>query len=168
MGSVWVKPLAGSMCMHGCVCMGVCVCMCVCVCVCVLCVCVCVCVCVRACMCVCVCDWIWEKPASTHTISRHMLHHQTSCTCTLTNNSDMCWWWNLPRLLLLWVVFRLVRHSQVLVWALNSSNSLQQETAHCNSPHDWLMSLAIDLAASCDMCIWKWHHYMLFAVLVWK
>ena len=26
-----------------------------------------------------------------------------------------------------------------------------KQTAGCNSPHDWLMSLAMDLAALCDM-----------------
>ena len=28
---------------------------------------------------------------------------------------------------------------------------LNQQTASCNSPHDWLMSLAMDLAALCDI-----------------
>ena len=30
-------------------------------------------------------------------------------------------------------------------------SSLDKETAGCNSTHDWLMSLAMDLAALCDM-----------------
>ena len=30
---------------------------------------------------------------------------------------------------------------------------LGKQTAGCNSPHDWLMSLGIDLTALCDM--WK-------------
>ena len=30
-------------------------------------------------------------------------------------------------------------------------SSLDKKTAGCNSPHDWLMSLAIDLATLCDM-----------------
>ena len=29
--------------------------------------------------------------------------------------------------------------------------SLDKQTAGCNSPHDWLMSLAINLTALCDM-----------------
>ena len=28
---------------------------------------------------------------------------------------------------------------------------LSKQTAGCNSPHDWLMSLAMDLTALCDM-----------------
>ena len=28
---------------------------------------------------------------------------------------------------------------------------LDKQTASCNSPHDWLMSLAMDLAALCDI-----------------
>ena len=28
---------------------------------------------------------------------------------------------------------------------------LGKQTAGCNSPHDWLMSLAMDLAALCDI-----------------
>ena len=28
---------------------------------------------------------------------------------------------------------------------------LDKQTASCNSPHDWLMSLTMDLAALCDM-----------------
>ena len=28
---------------------------------------------------------------------------------------------------------------------------LDKQTAGCNSPHDWLVSLAMDLAALCDM-----------------
>ena len=28
---------------------------------------------------------------------------------------------------------------------------LGKQTAGCNSPHDWLMSLAMDLTALCDM-----------------
>ena len=30
---------------------------------------------------------------------------------------------------------------------------LGKQTAGCNSPHDWLMSLAMDLTALCD--IWR-------------
>ena len=31
-----------------------------------------------------------------------------------------------------------------------ASHPLDKQTAGCNSPHDWLMSLAMDLAALCD------------------
>ena len=39
---------------------------------------------------------------------------------------------------------------------------LGKQTASCNSPHNWLMSLAMDLAALCDMWRWKWHQWMPF------
>ena len=39
---------------------------------------------------------------------------------------------------------------------------LGKQIASCNSPHDWLMSLATDLAALCDMWRLKWHQWMPF------
>ena len=36
-------------------------------------------------------------------------------------------------------------------------SSLDKQTADCDSPYDWLMSLAMNLAALCDMWRWKWH-----------
>ena len=39
---------------------------------------------------------------------------------------------------------------------------LDKQTAGCDSPHDWLMSLAMHLAALCDIQTWKWHQWMLF------
>ena len=39
---------------------------------------------------------------------------------------------------------------------------LDKQSASCNSPHDWLMSLAMDLAALCDMWRWKWYQWMPF------
>ena len=33
-----------------------------------------------------------------------------------------------------------------------ASSPFDKQTASCNSPHDWLMSLAIDLAAFCVIC----------------
>ena len=43
--------------------------------------------------------------------------------------------------------------SRVLGWPLNDPSSLGKQPASCESPHDWLMSLAMDLAALCDMCM---------------
>ena len=37
---------------------------------------------------------------------------------------------------------------------------LDEQTTGCNSPHYWLMSLAIDLTTLCDMWRWKWHQWM--------
>ena len=33
------------------------------------------------------------------------------------------------------------------------ASSLDKQTADYHSPHDWLLSLAVDLAALCDMCM---------------
>ena len=41
-------------------------------------------------------------------------------------------------------------------------SSLGKQTANCQSPHDWLMSLDMDLAALCDMWRWKWHQWKSF------
>ena len=43
---------------------------------------------------------------------------------------------------------------------------LDKKTASYNSPHDWLMSLAMDLAALCDMWRSKWYQWMPFDFLV--
>ena len=32
---------------------------------------------------------------------------------------------------------------------------LHKQTASCKLPHDWLVSLAMDLAALCDTCMWS-------------
>ena len=42
---------------------------------------------------------------------------------------------------------------------------LGKQTAGCNSPHNWLMSLAMDLTALCDMWRWKSHQWMPFGWL---
>ena len=38
-----------------------------------------------------------------------------------------------------------------------------KQTASCDPPHDWLISLAMDLAALCDKWRWKWHQWMPFS-----
>ena len=45
---------------------------------------------------------------------------------------------------------------------------LGKQTAGCNSPHDWLMSLAMDSTALCDMWRWKWHKWMPFGWFWWR
>ena len=39
---------------------------------------------------------------------------------------------------------------------------LDKRTVGCNSPDDWLMSLAMDLADWCVIRRWKWHQWMPF------
>ena len=41
---------------------------------------------------------------------------------------------------------------------------LDNETAGCNSPHSWLMSMAMNLAALYEMWRCKWRHWMPLAV----
>ena len=41
-------------------------------------------------------------------------------------------------------------------------SSLGKQTANRESPHNWLMSLAMDFAALCDMWRSKWHQWKLF------
>ena len=55
---------------------------------------------------------------------------------------------------------RLVRHTQLFNWSWNGSFSLNKLTDSCNSPCDWLMTLAMDLF-SCfvwyvEMKITRW------------
>ena len=45
---------------------------------------------------------------------------------------------------------------------------LGKQTAGCNSPHDWMMSLSMDLTALCDMWRWKWHQWMPFGWFWWR
>ena len=46
-----------------------------------------------------------------------------------------------------------------------ASSPLDKHTASCNSPHHWLMSLAMDLAALCDLWRWIWHWWTPFGYL---
>ena len=41
---------------------------------------------------------------------------------------------------------------------------LDKQTAGYNSPVNWLMNLAMDLAALCDMWKTKWHKWMSFGI----
>ena len=51
-------------------------------------------------------------------------------------------------------------------------SSLGKQTADCESPHNWLMSLSMHLAALCrklcDMWMWKWHQWKLFGCFQWR
>ena len=62
---------------------------------------------------------------------------------------------------------RLVRHPWVLGWSLNGSISPAQ--ASCKSSHDWLVRLAMDSVALCDMWSWKWYQLMpLYCFQFWQ
>ena len=47
-------------------------------------------------------------------------------------------------------------------WPLNGPIFPWQQTAVCESPYSWLMSLAMDLAALCYILRWKWHQWKSF------
>ena len=110
-------------------------------------------------------DRIWEKPASTHTTSRHTFHHQTIVVHyklrTIKAGIDAE---SFPGWFCCGLFLRLVRHPRV--FRLPSTRSVSPWKAdrrlYSNSPHEWLISLAMDLAALCDMWRWKWHQWMLF------
>ena len=74
-----------------------------------------------------------------------------SSVYTLTNNSDRYWCWQLATLLLLWLASescQISKSAQMVYKWLHLPWTSRQPTA-CNSPHDWLISLTMDLAALC-------------------
>ena len=82
---------------------------------------------------------------------------------TLTNNSARYWWWKLPK----------AAFAVACFWGLSdvhecsgrlqmTPHPLDKQTACYNSTHDWLMCLAMDLAALRDTWRWKWHQWMSF------
>ena len=115
-----------------------------------------------------ICDQIWEKPASMNTTARHTFHHQT-----VTVHVDQ----QFSQILMLKVAR--AAFAMACCWVLsdvhNCTGRLQKtvyplgkQTAVCNSSHDWLMSLAMDLTTLCDMRRWKWHQWMPFGWFWWR
>ena len=113
-------------------------------------------------------NWVWEKPPSTHTTARHTFHHQTIAVHTNRQFSQV-----------LMLKVALAAFAVACFWGLSDahecsgrlqmvSRPLDKYTAGCNSPHDWLMSLAKDLAALCDIWKWKWHKLIPFHVAVYN
>ena len=47
-------------------------------------------------------------------------------------------------------------------------SSLDKQTANCDSPSDWLMSLSMNLVALYDMWRWKWHQWKSFGCFQWR
>ena len=111
-----------------------------------------------------ICDWICQNGSYTCTVSRHTFHHHfdnylngPTHTCLIMLKVDQSAFTQASFSSLL----NVHEYSGGLQMALSS---LDKETAGCNSPHDWLMSLTMDLAALCDMWRWKWHQWMPFTV----
>ena len=101
-----------------------------------------------------ICDWIWENPSSTHTsdTTRYNFHHHTIAVYILANISGRYQCWKLPKLqlLLLWLVSESCRKSSS-AGVIHHISPLDNQPAIYKSPHDWLVSLAMDLAILCDM-----------------
>ena len=110
----------------------------------------------------------FEKSHLSCTQQQHRLLTIKQQLYTLTNNLAKYWSWKLPRLLCCGLFLRLVRYPWVLGSLSNGSISLDKHTGGCNSPHKWLMSLAMDLAALCDMWRWKWHQWWPFGCFEWS
>ena len=60
---------------------------------------------------------------------------------------------------------RLIRCPRLLGSLSNGCVSL---LASRQTPHDWLRSLAMDLAALCDLWRWKWHQWIPFGWFWWR
>ena len=100
---------------------------------------------------------MWPNLASMHTTTRHTFHHQMMAVYIN---------WQFSQVLVLKVaqaVFAIP-----CFWSLSdihkcsghlqmAPSSLDKQIARCDLSHDWLMSLAMDFAALCDMWRWKWH-----------
>ena len=97
----------------------------------------------------------------------HFSPTNNSCTCWLTIqpgiDAESC-----PGCFCCGLFLRLVRRPRVYGSPSNGFTSLGKQTAGCNSPHDWLMSLAMDLTALCDMWRWNWHQWMPFGWFWWR
>ena len=81
---------------------------------------------------------------------------------TLTNNSGRYWCWKLPRLLLLWFVWGLSDVHECISGLKMAPSPLDKQTAGCNLPHNWLITMAMNWSALCDTWSWKWHQWMSF------
>ena len=100
-----------------------------------------------------ICDRFAKRGSCTCTISRHTFHPHLLVTSV--NQQLMC-------LILLKVEqstftqasFSSLSDIHVCSAGLQmAQSSLGKKTAYCESPHDWLMSLSMDLTALCD--IWR-------------
>ena len=107
----------------------------------------------------CICDQICQKGSYTCTVSRHtFLRHLLA---TSMDQQHMC------------LILLKVKQSAFTQASFSSlsdvheysgglqiiPSSLGKQRADCDSPYDWLMSLAMDLPALFDMWRWKWHKW---------
>ena len=91
-----------------------------------------------------ICNCIWEKPPYTHNKKTHFSPSNDSCTHWLTiqpgidtENCSGCF--------CCYLLLRLVRCPRMLGLSSMFPSPLNKQIAGCNSSHDWLMSLAMDL-----------------------
>ena len=104
-------------------------------------------------ICFCKCDQICQKGSYTYTVSRHTFHHHLIAT-----SMDQ------QHIYLMPLKVEQSAFTQASFSSLSdvhkcssglrmASFSLDKQTANCDSPHNWLMSLAMDLIVLCDL--WK-------------
>ena len=113
----------------------------------------------------CICDQICQKGSYTCTVSRHtFLCHLLA---TSMDQQHMC-------LILLKVKQSAFTQASSLSQSdvhecsgdlLIAPSSLGKQAANCESPHNWQVSLTMDLATLCDMWRWKWQQWKSFGCL---
>ena len=83
-----------------------------------------------------------------HNSNTHFSPSNNSCThwLTIQPGIDAENW---PGCFCCGLFLRIVRYPRVYGSPSNGCMSLGKQTAGCNSPHDWLMSLAMDLTVLC-------------------
>ena len=106
------------------------------------------------------CIWFWEKLASTHLIAILTCRHHMIAVHINHINLGKNWYWKSTRLLFLWFICQTSTSEM-------APSPMDKQIAACKSPHDWLVTLAIDLAALYDMWGWIRHqrcHLAVFSV----
>ena len=104
---------------------------------------------------------ICQKRSYSRTVSRHTFHHHLITTPMVQQHTCL--------------ILLKVDQSHLTQTSFSPSDVhecstglrvvpsfLDRETVGYNSLHDWLISLAMNLAALCDMWRWKWHQWMSF------
>ena len=102
------------------------------------------------------CFWpdLSKEVLNTHCFKSHFSppfdrynNRLTAHAYTITKGSTVYFYWG--------HIHRPVWHPRVLGWSVNGSNLPGQADSHRESPQDWLVRLAVDIATFCDMWSWK-------------
>ena len=108
---------------------------------------------------------MWEKIPSTYTTSRHTFYHQTIAVHINKQFSQILMLKVSQATLAVACFWGLSDVHECLGLLSMAPSPLDKQTASCNSPNNWLISLAMDLAAFCDMLKSQWHQWMSFGCL---